>query len=377
MSEPEASAPVGARPAGYRQVRGEVSAYRAGVVLGLTLGEIVLLLLFALLLIIGAARQWAMKEAARATELETKLLAYAEIEKRGGAGTVVMLQQENQKLREEARRLEQLKAVQKDLEDVQRAMRRLPPNKQTPAAVAEQINMLAEIENRAGPFDTAKAVAALQFVKDAAAAMPGKPAHEILQEMRAAEALRKEFPGQTLTQVNEAAKAWQEAIKAVPLEPGEKPGDKFAQMQRQTLNARNQIRELSQRIANDKKGNVLPSCWANEDGKEESLFNVIFGDDGVELSYRPLPHRDADRAGLPIQSVRYNSVLTIPEFRSALRELDNWSKKNNCRFYVVQFTRGIADKREALNAVYAYFYTSSTIQPVARLRPTDIWHPPQ
>jgi hypothetical protein len=338
-----------------RRVVGENAAYRSGLVLGLTMAEVLLLLLFALLLIVGATWDHARRQIA---DLQPKADAYAAIVAADDRlAAVERLQRELASALADVEKLTPLLALQQVYEDIQREMRRLPPEDRAPRAVAERIQELVEIKAQVGPLQPSELVGAIQLSKEVREALPGVPLRDIVREMRAAQNLRRELAGQDLSQLVEVSAA----VNALPLNPGEKPFEAITRIGREIANIRGQNIELSRRIQAERRGNQFPSCWATPEGREEAIFDITYNEAGIEVFERSLPHRDADRRLLPLQSTRYERIMSPAEFRAELMPLYRWSVSNNCRFHVVLFARGKIDRMHQ-NAVNAFFYPASSIQ---------------
>ena len=283
-------------------IKGQDSAYRRGLVLGLTMAEIMVLILFTLLLALAAT-----------------------------------LAVKDRNIAERDKRLSALVALEKQVEELIRKN----PEGITVADILHRIERSEEEVNKLrGEIDELKPLAE-----------NGKALDDIIQQLKRG-GIDNPEPKQLverLHQVNRLEKEKKELAGQVSRLESEKD----------TLDG--QLSQLSEQIKASGWGNEFPSCW-NRNGKAESIFELLITSDGILIKNRHLSHRKTAIADLPLSSVSYGKVLPLSDFQSAVRPLYQWSVDHKCRFYVIRFSSVQSAPIQLVNAINGYFYPDSTIQ---------------
>lgn len=93
-------------------------------------------------------------------------------------------------------------------------------------------------------------------------------------------------------------------------------------------------------------GSDHPSCWYDADSTEAYLFDVALTNDGFVLETAPAPQHKESRALLPLDRVETGRTLTVDEFLAHTRPVYEWSVQNGCRFFVRAFDLTGANKKE-------------------------------
>lgn len=282
------------------------ASYRRGLVLGLTMAEIMVLVLFTLLLALAAAI--ANREAS-IVDLTEKVRILEVVEKQ-----IAELMQKNPQginvidiIQRIARHQEEIARLQQEREDLIRKN----PNGINVNDIVQRIHRLEEIAKK---WEIVSNQATLAGITE--------PTPEnIVGGLRAS-----------------------------------------VQLEKENRNLGGQIKQLSQQIKESGRGNEFPSCWATEDGKTESIFEILIKPNGIIVFDRNLPHHDAEKALLPIANIRYRIDLELREFQRDIRPLYQWSVENRCRFYVIIFSSESEVRTDLVNAVNAFFYPDSRIK---------------
>ncbi len=86
-------------------------------------------------------------------------------------------------------------------------------------------------------------------------------------------------------------------------------------------------------------GNGLehPACWATLDGKPEYIFDVALRSDSIVVHNNALPNRADEQARLPLADLRFDVILPAAEFRQVTRLIYLHSERQECRFFVRVF----------------------------------------
>jgi hypothetical protein len=291
--------------------------FRRGVVLGLTMAEALLLLIFLLMLILGV-------------RLKTQSTAIAALEKQRDAAqsTLVAMQPVFDKLskrdefditKDYVRMQQQLadaNARLKDAElsvDLVRQAASLAPPDATPEEATRALLNEAAIGRQA--LDAAR-----RFAPD----LPPEDAVEAL--VNAATIGQSLKNGGTPDALLAAAGACKADLQS----------------------CKNQTTYLNSRLNAKTGGFDLPPCWVDDKGKIQYIFDASLTDAGIYIEDKAVSGREDDQEKLPLSHAHYGEPLGPGAFSTAFSPLLKWSNDHGCRFYV----RLYDDMREGDRAEY-------------------------
>lgn len=262
--------------------------HRRGLVLGLTLAEALILLLFLLLLALGARLAKLQKDASDAQASLASL----------------------QPLLEELRRQDNsvdLKALVAELSRTQELERNNAALNREVTELRAKVSTLDDL----GPDPLRKAQEFDALMKHAAKINPNDPPAAL---KRALDALEKHgLEGLTqLSATNEELRQKNVALA------GE---------------AERQRRQVESMIRNG-KGTTYPSCWADEKGQAEYIFDVTIRDTGL-IVVNATEGRANDPAWKLVEPFARDAEISPQVFQSATRKMFDWSKEQNCRFFAI------------------------------------------
>lgn len=108
------------------------------------------------------------------------------------------------------------------------------------------------------------------------------------------------------------------------------------------------------------KGTEVPSCWVQDDGTIEYIYDINLTPNGLVVQETDLPHRAKERQTLQVKELLIDQEISEAAFLSATSNLFEWSKSNKCRFFVRVFDfTGPTQKslyQSRLKTVEAHFY---------------------
>lgn len=109
------------------------------------------------------------------------------------------------------------------------------------------------------------------------------------------------------------------------------------------------------------RGGDFPSCWReNGDGAIQYLFNIELTDSGIMVHDNIILSRENEKQLLPLKGFKFDSPMQPAEFINAGQKLKKLSDDNSCRFFV-----NISDKtspsskehyKKLRNSVESIFY---------------------
>ena len=276
--------------------------FRRGVVLGLTMAEILLLLTFLLMLLLASqitkereAKEEAEIRAANAAEELEQLRPVAELIQRMGAGALDIT-------KEYVRAEKDLAMAIKRLEDAEAA--------------------LALVEEAREQHD------------------PETPVSEVIESFR-----KDALLGRAVEQSGGSA---------------EKLLESAAVCRTELSSCQGQAAYLNRRLNEQIGGFGLPPCWADENGRIQYIFDAVLTDGGIVLKDNKVPGREEDQAALPLSSMTYGEGMEHERFASASQPLLKWSDEHECRFYVRLYdgfdTGGRERYKNLRRTVEGYFY---------------------
>lgn len=301
------------------QILIQSKAYRRGLVLGLTMAEIMVLVLFALLLILTSTYGGLQKE-----------------------------------LRSQRERLEGFAALEDRMSDLVR---------DNPKGVTVT-DIIQEIKRQQDTVESLNAKIADLKANERNAEALETVIREITREKG-----QRPTPQQIANKLEEAANLIS-VIKDISPEGEEMPTPSpianrlatVAQLIKENETVRGQNIQLGRQLKASGKGNEFPSCWVTADGKPESIYKLMISETGITVIDRDLPHRSNDKEQLPILSVPYNISLPSYEFKQYLEPLYHWSIAHNCRFYVILSSSELSAPIHLVNLANGFFYPDSKSQ---------------
>lgn len=270
---------------------------RRGLILGLTLAEVLLLLLFLLLLALATQLKHAQESAAKAIASLEQIKPLQEALMAGGAIDITSVQQL-------VLRFQHLQEVEKELVALKEQNGSLAQQSELLKAVGietpEKLHSLTEALQRASQINPNDPPA---FLKRALEVMDRLGANTTPNEVKPlSQMIAQGDVGQKLTAV-------------------EAERDKL----------RLDVLNLTQKNGN---GRTYPSCWKTSTGQTEYIFDITFGDSGIQVRDATLG-RAHDEAWQMVGPFTRNSAIDEQAFVAATRKLANWSTGQNCKFYTI------------------------------------------
>ena len=136
--------------------------------------------------------------------------------------------------------------------------------------------------------------------------------------------------------------------------------ERVADSEARLSNQRGQLAALQDRLERAGQGGVLPSCWTTPEGRIDYLLDVVLGSDGIRMRESLPERRRAERDRLPMGPVLAGLSYSQAEFQALTKAVYDWSVARECRFYVSIFdgTQGHEKERykSLLTTVEGHFY---------------------
>jgi hypothetical protein len=306
----------------------EERSYRRGLILGLTMAEVMILVLFSLLLI------WMFGVRDRIHQQTETKAQKAELER------VIA---ENKELKFKAAELAELKRVYAEklgssnrIEDLFREL-----------TLAKQ--QLSEMQEQAKGLDNVRQMLTslgYPFRDDRTATESAREIRNKLAIAAAVEKYAKEHPRKSNTSETEIVATLgtlseiQSQLSAVGKDPKLVATECTNALAQRTEcatslnNLKGRLAYAEQKLTSSSRGTEKPACWADQAGKPEYIFDVTLRSRSLVIRDNALPNRRSEEAKLPIQQIRFDADLTQDEFRAQTRQLFQWSEKEQCRFFV-------------------------------------------
>lgn len=331
-------------------------SYRRGLVLGLTMAEIVVLIIFALLLALAAVlavREERIRVLERlAAESERARLAMA------------MLQEQFPQAQSFDDLFIELKVAVEQAKSLGQSKQELAAAVAKAKEAEKNARMVKAIEQQFPKARTPDELTAelKQVVQQA------QQQAETRKELESAKAELKEASADAGLgrDLREAAKSASKeprelvAIATAAVREGD-PRVREGELQREVTTLKGQMVNLRSKLAAVGKGTEMPACWASpETGRPEYIFDIALKSGTFVIRDRKLPHRVADQAALPLQGMVFDQDLAPRAFETQTDALYRWSVKNECRFFVRAFDlTGPTEKdvyKRQMRSVDARFY---------------------
>jgi hypothetical protein len=277
--------------------------FRRGVVLGLTMAEALLLLIFLLMLILA-------------------------IKLKGQSAEIVKLEQERTEAQSTLAAMQPMldKLSQKQKFDITRDYVRMKQQLDLANARLKDAKLSVDLINQATaalpdmkPEDAAKALLNEAVIGRQALDAAKKIAPDVAPEQAVQALLDSALIGQA---VSKDSNSPQQLLASA------------ATCHSDLQSCQNQTVYLNSRLAAKTGGFDLPPCWVDSNGKIQYIFDASLTDDGIEVDNNGIGTRAADQAKLPLGHVTYREPMSRGDFAEAFQPLLNWSNQHGCRFYV-------------------------------------------
>jgi hypothetical protein len=277
--------------------------FRRGVVLGLTMAEALLLLIFLLMLILGI-------------RLKSQSTEIAELEKQRDAAQsrLVAMQPVFDKL------------AKRDKFDITKDYVRMQQQLADANARLKDAELSVDLVQQAAslaPPDATPEEATRALLNEAAIGR---------QALDAAQRFAPDLPPEKAVEALVKAATIGQALKdgGTPDELLAAAGACKADLQ----SCKNQTTFLNSRLNAKTGGFDLPPCWVDNKGKIQYIFDASLSDAGIYVEDKAVAGREADQEKLPLARARYGEPLGPDEFSDAFSPLLKWSNDHGCRFYV-------------------------------------------
>lgn len=350
-------------------VKGQERAYRRGLVLGLTLAEIMMLILFIMLLLLASVAHRSgssdqnvpvadrnkvdqlsadLSQAnQRIRDLDDQLAAAKE---EASSAQTMLARREQDVVRSQAKvddLFAELERTRSDLSSVNKAMAKMTvrsaATKTELDALREHVARLEQGSANTTPesasVDT-EALAAHDTLAEALSASKSSPNHNAAIEVieRVADEVAEWPKPVDPTEVIQALKKNSQQTDTATLHV------ENADLRRQIEDLRRQMKWVQDNVGG--KGVEMPSCWIDERGRVEYIFDVILGPTGFVIHETNLPRRAIDRQNLPMSGIALDRWVDPNSFLSMTSPIFNWSVANNCRFFVRVFDDTPPDNKQ-------------------------------
>jgi hypothetical protein len=294
-----------------RSVARDNATYRKGLVLGLTLAELGILVIFVLLLAFGAALLGKDREIAELKRAVPEEKASARVERM---------------LREKAADPVAARSLAREL--INSAVRQ---------------DAVASAEAKLKQADAAVTKAEQAAGTDKTAAKPPSPAS------KSGDQSNMDQRGEELRRRIADIAAERDALRGAmaDLKAGDREvADKIYSTKLENERLKGSMAYATRRLQALGKGSEQPACWATRAGAPEYIFDVTLTSAGIVTQDRALPNRRNEQARLPLSGMNYGRTLQGPAFQAMTKPLFDWGEAHGCRFFVTVTDRtGAAEKR--------------------------------
>ncbi len=260
------------------QISEQDGSYRRGLVLGLTMAEIAILIIFILLLALGFVLE---KEHERRRAIETNLR---------DANTKISNLSEQISVLSSLSKGRDIEEFVRELIAARESARELKSIKSELTEAKELVSEYEEVLEGASPKEVAEALEEAITIKSILEQFGDKHAEQILKE--------------------------------------------YADLQIEKNRLDGQLANAQKKMESMGKGNEMPSCWATADGTVEYIYEVAVTSGGMTVRETILAHRKVDRGSLPVSMISLGQEVSETKFKTMVRPLYNWSVDKRCRFYV-------------------------------------------
>lgn len=272
-------------------------SYRRGLVLGFTMAEIMILILFAILMALGAT----------IVSKEERIKALAQVSGENAASSALLIQ-------EIRRAFPDAQTIDEQFKEIRMAIQN---SKELDVVKRELEKLRAELES----YKELKVL--LEKAKDSSQTSPKDIAQDAILGKEIKEFAKNQNPPIDPKDLKSALSALNNSTDLVSQKH-------VLEKENETL--KGQILNLTQRLGG--RGTEYPPCWVAPNGKPDYIFDVALKSNGYIIRDRKLPHRQEEQSQLPIQQISFDTDISQTTFSKQTEALLNWSKEHNCRFFV-------------------------------------------
>ncbi|MCY4358298.1 MAG: hypothetical protein OXD01_12350 [Gammaproteobacteria bacterium] len=142
---------------------------------------------------------------------------------------------------------------------------------------------------------------------------------------------------------SELAQNWKELTNQLPSTFSNLPSNSLSDMLAENKSLKERVSSYSKQIAQmsgqlkgqgQGSGTEAPVCWVSGDFKTVSTFHIALGPQGYVIIPTITEEFESERKLLPVNAIDYGRILTEQEFLDQTRAVYDWSVTNECRFLV-------------------------------------------
>jgi hypothetical protein len=181
----------------------------------------------------------------------------------------------------------------------------------------------------------------------------------VVQEASANRQTRQELSqaNRALEEIRGAAQQMQKLVKG---KDGKDLAEQAKDQSFRIANQEGQLKRYERQLADAGQGKGERPCWVEPDGTIDYLYDVVLGSLGIRMRERFYPARTEERNDLPMPPVDPEEEMTEGEFLRRTEALYRYSQTLNCRFFVVVYdATGELEKplyKSELRTVEGHFY---------------------
>lgn len=99
-------------------------------------------------------------------------------------------------------------------------------------------------------------------------------------------------------------------------------------------------------IKNVGRGGDFPSCWFDEAGAKQFIYNIELTDKGIVVHDNHIPSREEEKKRLPLEDFKLGMPMQPNEFMKAGQKIRKISDDHSCRFFVKIADKTSPEKKE-------------------------------
>lgn len=310
-------------------VRDQNRSYRKGLILGFTMAEISILIIFCLLLATSFIVQKKEQEMAKIVAENNKLQEVKRALKKLGLNSIS--QHKFDEFFQELKRVDEKNQIIEKLEE------QLDKSKNDSKRLERIIQILPaqKTANETLEKTLGQIIKESEFTKQLKGALKDINLQESSPQIMA----------EILNSTGNIKNVMSEKIEALI---------EAERLKGQLANAQSKLEKLG-------KGTEMPACWADpKTGKTEYIFKIDLMSNGLSIHNQNLPKRENEQKLLPINSIQFDQVLNQNAFLTQTFPLSQWSIKHNCRFFVLVNDRTEPNQKNIyktmLRSLESHFY---------------------
>ena len=193
---------------------------------------------------------------------------------------------------------------------------------------------------------------------------------EKVEELLSKDGVPPEDATQKLIEIIAKANAWDDSEKSDLAMNYESLLQKHDSLSEKSKRVEQALDNAKRQLAGKGKCLEYPSCFVDQNGKIQYIYDVYFNSSEVTLTSVPVVGYETEKSSLPFNKVTTEEPVSINTYLQQTSALHKWSIANECRFFVKIYDQTAANEKDLYKnmkrKIEQRFYTYEPLKTVMR-----------